>query len=70
MIIPITISKKGEVIPIGSASVEPVGDDFAVQYFLNAGYSFSDEAEADMSKQLKKLAREQRDAAVKNISLG
>lgn len=57
MIIPITISSKGETKEIGTARVIPDGDDFSVEMYLKPEFSFDDQTLADLVKQLKRIAR-------------
>lgn len=54
MIVPIVKSTKGEDQTIGTARVLPEGD---VEFYLKPGFSMAQAVMAEMTKQLKKLAR-------------
>lgn len=69
MIIPITISSKGETKEIGTARVIPDGDDFEVEFYLSAEFALSDQAKANLIKELKKIARKRHAETVKNLSI-
>lgn len=57
MIIPIAVTKGGVTRTVGTAYIEPVGDDFSVEFYLLPGASLSDQAKTDIEKQLKLFAR-------------
>ena len=69
MIIPITIFSNGEDREIGTARVIPAGDDFSVELYLNSEFSFTDQVKADLTKELKKIARKRRDDSTKHLSI-
>lgn len=58
MIVPIVNKIKGEDQTIGTASVQPDGDDYSVEFYLKPGYSLAEQVANEMTKQLKRLARQ------------
>lgn len=69
MIVPITSSLSGEVTTIGTAQVEPSGDDFIVEFYLKPHVTMTDEVRVALVKELKALARKQREDSVRNLSI-
>jgi hypothetical protein len=59
MIVPITTGH-GKDDVIGTVSIQPDGDDFSVEFYLRPGYTLAEQVVVEMTKQLKKRARQQR----------
>jgi hypothetical protein len=69
MIIPITSSLSGEQKVLGTARVEPEGNDFSVEFYLKPNITITDEVRTSLEKELKVIARRQRDDSLKNLSI-
>jgi hypothetical protein len=69
MIVPITSSLSGEVKTIGTARVEPSDDDFEVEFYLKPHVTMADEVRDALVKELKAIARKQREDSLKNLSI-
>lgn len=57
MIIPVAVTRNGKTETVGAASVDPVGDDFAVAFYLLPGANLTTQAKEDIARELKKFAR-------------
>jgi len=58
MIIPIVRKIEGEDQTIGTASVTSDDNDVWVEFFLNPGFQLSDAVKKQLTRDLKKLAKE------------